>query len=132
MTSFTEVRPFLGVGDVRATAEWYRDVLGFEVGDRIEEADGTWAWVSVRHGAVGLMFNEHHTHEDDPDADHVHPPPTLTGSIYLSVDDVDGLVAQIGSSAVLDYGPVDQPHGMREIGLLDPNGYFLMIGQPLR
>jgi hypothetical protein len=55
----------------------------------------------------------------------------LTGSIYINVADVDALAAAIGDKAVLDYGPADQPHGMREIGLTDPNGYFLMFGQPL-
>ena len=127
----TGVRPFLGVRDVKATASWYRDVLGFEVTGTIEEPDGEWAWVSLRRGAVGLMFNEHHTHEDEPGADHVHPPPTLTGSIYFNVDDVDGLAADVAGKASLDFGPVDQPHGMREIALTDPDGYYLIFGQPL-
>jgi uncharacterized glyoxalase superfamily protein PhnB len=86
----------------------------------------------LRRDEVAFMFNEHHSHEDDPTADHVHPPdPVLTGSIYINVADVDALAAAIGDKAVLDYGPADQPHGMREIGLTDPNGYFLMFGQPL-
>ena len=131
MTSFGEVRPFLGVSDVQATAEWYRDVLGFEIGDHLEGPGGTWAWVSVRNGVVGFMFNEHHTHDDDPTADHVHPLPTLTGSLYVNVDDVDALATAIGTKAAIEYGPADQPHGMREVGLVDPNGYYLVFGTPL-
>ena len=131
MTGFQGIRPFLGVDDVKATAEWYRDVLGFQILATLEEPDGEWAWVSLRRDDVGLMFNEHHTHEDEPGADHVHPPPTLTGSLYINVDDVDALAAAIAGKAALDYGPTDQPHGMREIALEDPNGYFLIFGQPL-
>jgi uncharacterized glyoxalase superfamily protein PhnB len=130
MTSFLELRPFLGVEDVQAAAEWYRDVLGFEIGDHLEEPSGEWAWVSVRRGAVGIMFNEHHTHDDDPTVDHVHPPPTLTGSLYVNVDDVDAIAAEIGTKAMLEYGPADQPHGMRELGVVDPNGYFVVFGMP--
>ncbi|MEA3054720.1 MAG: hypothetical protein QOD30_152, partial [Actinomycetota bacterium] len=86
MTSFVEVRPFLGSADVRASAAWYGDVLGFEVGEPIVGADGEWLWVWLRRGPVGFMLNLHDTHEDDPGADHVHPPPLLTGSLYVNVD----------------------------------------------
>jgi catechol 2,3-dioxygenase-like lactoylglutathione lyase family enzyme len=131
VTTLREVRPFLGVGDVRATAEWYRDALGFEIGDPIAGDDGTWFWVWARRGPVGFMFNLHETHEDEPGADHVHPPPTLTGSLYITVDDVDALAEEIGTKAMLEYGPTDQPHGMREIAIVDPEGYLLVFGQPI-
>ena len=131
MTLFNEMRPFLGVDDVRAAAEWYRDVLGFEITGSLEEPSGEWAWVSVRRDTVGLMFNEHHSHADDPNADHVHPEaPTLTGSLYINVDDVDAFAKEISGKVALAFGPVTQPHGMREIAFEDPNGYFLVFGMP--
>ena len=131
MTSFVEVRPFLGSSDVRASATWYGDVLGFEVGEPIVGADDVWLWVWLRRGPVGFMLNLHETHEDEAGADHVHPPPTFTGSLYINVDDVDALAAEIGAKATLEYGPTDQPHGMREIALADPDGYVLVFGQPI-
>lgn len=122
----------LEVDDVRATAAFYVERLGFEQGDFIDEGDGTWAWANVRRGAVAFMFTERHTHADDPDADHTHPEePVLTGSLYVNVDDVDALAAELAGKVILDFGPADQPHGMREIGLTDPNGYFLLFGQPV-
>lgn len=122
----------LEVDDVRATADFYVDRLGFEVTNTLEEPDGDWAWANVRRGAVAFMFTERHTHADDPDADHTHPEePVLTGSLYVNVDDVDALAAELTGKVVLDFGPADQPHGMREIGVTDPNGYFILFGQPL-
>ena len=122
----------LEVDDVRATAEFYVERLGFEVTNTLEEPDGSWAWVNVRRGAVAFMFTERHTHADDPDADHTHPDePVLTGSLYVNVDDVDALAAELAGRVILDFGPADQPHGMREIGVTDPNGYVLLFGQPL-
>ncbi|MEN3271675.1 MAG: hypothetical protein V7636_436 [Actinomycetota bacterium] len=131
MTSFVEVRPFLGSADVQGSATWYRDVLGFEVGDPIVGENDVWLWVWLRRGPVGFMLNLHDTHEDDPAAGHVHPPPLLTGSLYINVDDVDALASEIGDKATLEYGPTDQPHGTREIALADPDGYLLVFGQPI-
>lgn len=121
----------LEVDDVKATATFYVESLGFEQGDFIDEGDGTWAWCSVRRGGVGFMFTERHTHADDPSADHEHPEqPLLTGALYVNVDDVDALAAELAGRVIVDFGPLDQPHGMREIGITDPNGYFLLFGQP--
>ena len=129
VTHFREVRPFLEAEDVRATAEYYRDVFGFEIGDHIDGDDGDWAWVSVRRGGVGFMFTPRHTHGEE--AGHDHPEhPVLTGSLYINVDDVDAFASEIGSKLDLAYGPVTLPHGMREVAVVDPNGYFLVFGAP--
>jgi catechol 2,3-dioxygenase-like lactoylglutathione lyase family enzyme len=131
VTTFNGIRPMLEVADVRETATFYADRLGFEVTGHIEEPDGEWPWASVRRDGVGLMFTERHFHDDGPDE--AHPAdPLLTGSLYLNVDDVDALADELrGRGVVLDFGPTDQPHGMREIGVTDPNGYFLIFGRDL-
>ncbi len=46
--------------------------------------------------------------------------------VYLYVDDVDGLVGRLGVSAE------DQPWGMREARVTDPDGNVLRIGAQLR
>lgn len=64
--------------------------------------------------------------------DDEHPArPLITGSLYVNVDDVDALAAELAGKVELSHGPADQPHGMREIGLSDPNGYYLIFGQPI-
>ena len=134
MTRVVQLRPMLDAADLDATIAFYTDVLGFSVTNRME------GWVNLLRDDVRIMFNQLHTHDhDDAGHDgadvhgHDHPhEPTMTGSLYLDVDDVDALAAELGArDATLLFGPATQPHGMREIGVLDPNGYVLIFGTPV-
>lgn len=123
----------LEADDVGATVAFYTEVLGFTLGDSISESPGDLIWASLVRDGVKLMFTTRHTHEDQGDVeDHDHPErPTMTGSLYFNVDDVDSLALDLGGKVALDYGPTTQPHGMRELGFTDPNGYFLVFGTPV-
>jgi catechol 2,3-dioxygenase-like lactoylglutathione lyase family enzyme len=51
---------------------------------------------------------------------------------YFWVDDVEALHEELrGRGADLLHGPVDQPYGLRDIGVRDPDGYILAFGQQL-
>jgi catechol 2,3-dioxygenase-like lactoylglutathione lyase family enzyme len=128
MTKLAQIRPMLDAADLDETVAFYTDVLGFTVNARME------GWVSLVRDDVRLMFNQLHTHDHDPDEehDHEHPSePIMTGSLYFNVDDVDRLAIDLGGKVSLAFGPETQPHGMREIGFPDPNGYFLIFGMPV-
>ena len=128
MTRLVQIRPMLDAADIDETIAFYSDVLGFTVTNRME------GWVSLLRDDVWLMFNQLHTHEHDPDEehDHEHPSePVMTGSLYFNVDDVDRLAIDLGGKVAFTFGPTTQPHGMREIGFPDPNGYFLIFGMPV-
>ena len=131
MTRLQRLRPLLEVRDVEASIAFYTDVLGFTVGSSID-GGGKRVWANVVKDDVMLMLNLMHTHDDDDEHGHDHPhEPGLTGSIYLNVDDVDALALDLGGKVALEFGPEDQPHGMREIAIADPDGYFLVFGTPL-
>ena len=129
MTRVVQLRPMLDAADLDATIAFYTDVLGFAVTNRME------GWVSLQRDDARLMFNQFHTHDHDHEHDgddHEHPgAPTMTGSLYFDVEDVDAMAAGLAGKVALAFGPTDQEHGMREIGLVDPNGYFLLFGTPL-
>ena len=136
MTRLVQLRPMLDAADLDATIAFYTDVLGFTATDRME------GWVNLLRDDVRVMFNQLHTHDGDAgggddgdDHGHEHPAaPAMTGSLYFNVDDVDALAAELdagGRQVSLLFGPVTQPHGMRELGLLDPNGYVLVFGTPV-
>jgi catechol 2,3-dioxygenase-like lactoylglutathione lyase family enzyme len=132
MTRLVQLRPFLEVTDVDETIAFYTDVLGFTVTDSIA-AEGHRLWANLLKDDVRLMVNRMHTHDEDDDDDHGHDhphEPALTGSLYFNVDDVDKLAIDLGGKVPLEYGPTTQPHGMREIAIVDPNGYFLVFGTP--
>ena len=129
MTRLVQLRPMLDAADIDETIAFYTDVLGFTATDRME------GWVSLLKDDVRLMFNQLHTHDDvEEDHGHDHPSvPVMSGALYFNVDDVDALAAELqgAGKVTLAFGPVTQPHGMREIGLADPNGYFLIFGMPV-
>src|SRR4051812_3181491 len=130
MTRLSLLRPMLEVRDVDASIAFYTDVLGFSVTASIDDEarPGRKSWANLEKDAVRLMVSLMHTHDDEDD-DHGHShEPTLTGSLYFSVDDVDALALDLGGKVQLVYGPVDQPYGMRDLGFVDPDGYFLHFG----
>lgn len=52
-------------------------------------------------------------------------------SVYLYLEDVDGLAAKVGD-LIVGVGPEHKPWGMYEFALSDPNGTLVRIGRPSR
>ena len=113
------------VRDVEATVDFYADVLGFE--RRMVSDDKSFA--IVVHGDAALHF----VATDDAQALRA----TASNiSVYLWVQQLDALFDQLepklsglGNGRVR--GPHDQPYGMREFHVKDPDGCLLMFGEPL-
>lgn len=56
-----------------------------------------------------------------------------TASAYFWIDDADALYAQLKAfGAKMDYGPCDQPYGVREFGIQDLDGHDISFGQVLK
>jgi uncharacterized glyoxalase superfamily protein PhnB len=124
----------LEVLDVGASIAFYTDVLGFIAGATIDDDEhpGQKVWANLEKDDVSIMVSRMHTHDDEDDHGHDHAhEPAMTGSLYFTVDDVDALALDLGGKVQLEFGPTDQPYGMRELGLLDPDGYFLQFGSPI-
>jgi catechol 2,3-dioxygenase-like lactoylglutathione lyase family enzyme len=121
--------PVLGVRSVRATAEYYRDVLGFSL-DPVDgvfqpspgEPDGVYAivkrpgvWIHFQIRRDGLAERKRSDIERD---------------VYFYVDDLDALHADLQRrGATIAAPPHMAPHGMREMLVEDPNGYRLAFGE---
>ena len=111
------------VRDVRATMDFYGDVLGFE--RRFVSDDKSFA-IAV-HGEAAVHF----VATDDADALRA----TANNiSIYLWVVGIDRLYAQFEPRLrALEAGrvrsPFDQSYGMREFHIKDPDGCLLMFGE---
>jgi predicted enzyme related to lactoylglutathione lyase len=53
-----------------------------------------------------------------------------TWNAYIRVEDVDALFAEVQERGCpIDYGIYDAPHGFREFGVTDPDGYDIAFGQ---
>ena len=117
------LQPVLAVPDVRATAEYYRDKLGFEIAFLFGDPP-TYGAVSLNEwSATGASI-----HLSQVGA----PPPVGAIALYINVGPgIDALHEMYRARGVDMVGEiVQQPWGMREFAIRDCNGYVLRFGTP--
>ena len=124
-----QASPVLGVRQVRQAAEYYRDVLGFNLDPEdgvfqpsADEPDGVYAIVKRPGAWIHLQIRR---------GDKPHPQrEAFEQDVYLYVDNVDHLHSEFrqrGAKVVLP--PRMAPHGIREMTVEDLNGYRLVFGE---
>jgi uncharacterized glyoxalase superfamily protein PhnB len=114
------VIPSLYVPDLDDALRFYTQTLGFTKTGAYEE-DGETYWAEVALGEARLWFFANAL-------DHL-PKPTFSGLIYVFVDDVDALAKHLEGQAHFEWGPETQPYGLRELGIKDLNGYYLVFAK---
>lgn len=108
--------PILPVRDARASADFYRKALEFEVDWEHRFAPGLPLFVSISRDNATLFLTEH--------------PEAPRGSVvYLFVDDVDQLY-NLASAAGADIPepPQDQSYGVRDMTLFDLDRNQIRVG----
>ena len=122
MVKLIESRLVLAVGDLRASTQFYTDVLGFgrDFGD---ESTG-WSFLS-RDGfkvALGECRDERPASEI---GDHSYV-------AYVTVKGVDALYQEVVARGAQTISPpTTEPWGMREFGLRTPDGHRMRFGEPV-
>ena len=107
----------LAVPDVRASARFYVDALGFQV---VNEPSG---WVFVARDNCMIMLGE------CPGAIPAGELGDHSYFAYLRVDDADAHLAQITAAGFRPTSPIgSKPWGMREFAMRTPDGHRLTIG----
>jgi len=123
----TSTSPSLTVNDIEKSLAWYRDVLGFTV-DQRWEGDGKLMGAEMKAGNVVLMIGQ-----DDwkKGRDRVKGAGVR---IYCDTDqDIDRLAARIkANGGTLAQEPKEQPWGMRDLAIDDPDGYKITIARDLK
>jgi predicted DNA-binding ribbon-helix-helix protein len=124
-TTIESAATIVPVRDIRMSAAFYVDVLGFDLGFMAK--DGSFARVSRDKAVIQFM----HTGNSD-----VLNATANNISIYLTVDGVDSLYAallpeleKLADGRVR--APFDQAYGMREFHVKDPDGCLLLFGERL-
>lgn len=110
----------LAVPDVRVSAAFFVDGLGFEV---VMEPPG---WIFVAKDGCMVMLGQ------CPDAIH----PSSLGDhgyfAYLRVDDADAYLARLTAAGFAPLYPIeDKPWGMREFAVRTPDGHRMTIGHEI-
>ncbi|MEQ4206899.1 VOC family protein [Actinopolymorpha sp. B17G11] len=105
--------------DLERSAQFYEDALGL----KRQSSEGDIALhLPTKGDPEGAWLLLHQRHDLSP--------PHYLG--YFAVDDVDGIVERLRSAGYrISTEPNDQPWGVREAGVLDPDGYGLTLSAPL-
>lgn len=116
------ISPAITVNDLQKSIAWYRDVVGFVVGEQWER-DGQLRGVELRAGATRLMLGQ------DDWAKGKDRRKGLGLRLHLATaQDIDELAATIKErGGTLATEPTDMPWGTRAFDLVDPDGFALTI-----
>jgi uncharacterized glyoxalase superfamily protein PhnB len=120
----TELSPSFTANELEKSIAWYRDVVGFVVGERWER-EGKLVGCELRAGNVSLMLGQ-----DDWKKGRDRAKGQGFRLYCDTTQDVDALAAQIKErGGKLDSEPADQPWGSRDFSLTDPDGFKITIGR---
>lgn len=126
MPKITGSAPVLLVTDVVASANYFRDSIGF----RYDQFYGDPPCFCITHrDGHYLMLAQ----VDDPKQ--ITPNWKIVDQMwnaYFWVDDVDAIYQEfVAAGAKIDYGLGNKPYGIREFGIQDLDGHDIGFGQPI-
>ena len=119
-----KLSPSFTASDLQRSIAFYRDVLGFVVGDEWRE-NGQLAGCEIRAGAVTFMLNQ------DDFAKGRDRQKGIGHRLWChTAQDLDRLAAEIKArGGMLDQEPQDMPWGDRLFMITDPDGFKLTFVQ---
>ena len=122
MATITETRYVLAVHNLKASAAYYGDILGFTI---TECCDPGW-----------LFFNKDNCHimvGECPDAMPAKDTQAHSYFAYMVVADIDSYYQIVSSKGAELIKPIkDESWGMREFGVRTPDGHRIMFGAPIK
>ena len=124
---FTSVTPNLVVRDVATSLAFYRDVLGFAVKQTVPD-HAPFVFVMLERGSVMVFLNDTGAAAHDLPL-FATPHYGGTATLFVVVDDVDTLHAQVAPRAPVVMSLRTQFYGMREFAITDPDGHVITFAQ---
>ena len=125
--ALSDASPSFTVNDLEKSLAWYRDVLGFAVEETWKD-DGKVVGVSLRAGGVSFMIGQ-----DDWKKGRDRKQGEGFRMYCMTEANVDDLAKRIeAKGGRLDQGPTDEPWGVRDITLTDPDGFKITIAAAKR
>ncbi len=116
------VIPSFFAPDMEQTLAFYTGVLGFsQTGCWTDKEETVWAELAL--GDAKLWFFRHALDQ--------HPDPVFSGLVYIFIEDVDEMANQLHGKVDIEWGPESQEYGLRELGIKDNNGYFIVFAKDM-
>jgi uncharacterized glyoxalase superfamily protein PhnB len=117
-TTIRRLTPVLETKNIRDTIAFYTNNLQFTCDRYVEQ----WGWSQLSKDGCSIMFtipNEHRHFAE----------PIMSGSLYMTVDDVEGIWQSVKDICKVCYPLEVFEYGMKEFAIYDNNGYLLQFGQ---
>jgi catechol 2,3-dioxygenase-like lactoylglutathione lyase family enzyme len=116
------IAPQFIVPDVVKTAEYYRDVLGFQLNGYFLDPP---VFAMVQRDGIEIHFGKSDTCDYKTNIEYR----KITSDAYIRVDDAVKMYEELKArGANIIEGPVLRVYGMREVVVKDCNGYLLVFG----
>lgn len=124
---FTTVTPNLLVSDVARSTAFYRDVLGFDIKQTVPDA-APFVFVWLERGGVTVFLNDAAAAAKDQP---IYAAPAFGGTctLFVVVEGVDALHAQVAPHAAIVMPLHTQWYGMREFAIHDPDGHLITFAE---
>ena len=125
--------PLFQVYDMPTSIHFYRDLLGFElVRHAPEYAPGRCHWALLGRNGVELMLNTAYEFDDERPAarEAARVAAHCDTTIYFGCPDVDAAYRHLRERGVDVREPHVAPYGMKQLDILDPDGYSLCFQWP--
>ena len=127
MVTFTSVTPNLLVRDVAKSTAFYRDVLGFTMGETVPDKE-PFVFVWMKHGDVSVFLNDINAAAHDyPAAASL--PQGGTAALFFIITDVDGYHARVAPKTTVIMPLKTQFYGLREFAVTDPDGHIITFAE---
>jgi uncharacterized glyoxalase superfamily protein PhnB len=123
------VVPILVYEDIEAGHDFLVETFGLTSGGLHRLDDGTVVHGEVRNGDAPIWL-----HRVTPDAEMDSPRHATTsqGGLSVRIPDVDAHYARVqAAGARIEREPTDQPYGLREYGVRDPENHRWWFSSPL-
>lgn len=124
-----KLSPILWTKDLSGTIAFYEKVLGFKGTSHFPN------FVSLSRENVEIMFivpqNEPDDCKDPNNNDEFFSKSVLTGSLFITTEQVDKLWELVKDKAVIKTPLADREYLMKDFSILDNNGYELVFGQDI-
>ena len=122
MPRIVNSRAVLAVRDLAVSTRFYTEVLGFQR----DFGDGTDGWSFLSRDTFRVMLGE------CTDATPAGELGDHSWFVYLTVEDVDGMHAEVASrGAEILSRPATKPWGLREFSIRTPDGHRIVFGEPV-
>ena len=125
--AFKAVTPNLVVRDIARSTGFYCDVLGFTVKQTVPDA-APFVFVWLERGDVTVFLNDPAAVADAVPS-MAAPAFGGTATLFVTIDGVDALHAQVSPQVPLAMPLTTQFYGMREFAIYDPDGHLITFAE---